>query len=897
MESELNMPSQYDDYFRPLTTKWVALLREAEKAKKPFDEVAQQLMSFYSARNGFIFEKEFREKYLNITNENELPRHRLSFNKAFEFCAIFGPMLYWDNPQRLVKPRKKLQITPETMGITPPMQQAWQQYQQQMQQYNQAMAQYQQAMAGQQQPQQPGGPPPGPPQPGGAPQQPGPSGGPGGPPMPPGQPPSAGGGQPPPPQPPMPPQIDPAIQQAMSIWDWSQQTMSQRAVADNIRCQLLEGWLNYTPGETPYGGLATQSRMAIVEALVKGRGVLWTSPYQFEGSEKVLIRSAYDTVDNFFMDPDATSLADAKWIAQRVIAPVYEVEEEFQLTAGSLEGKGGTVIQQQKMNPIGGSGTGGEQRKDKVGRTSELITYYKIWSKCGAGTKLISHIDPEMKANIERVSGKYVFLCICPNVDYPLNLPADQLEAMSDEDVRQRLEWPFPTWKDDRWPCAIIDFYPHPNRAWPIAPLAPALGELIFLQVIMSHLADRVVKSSRDFLAVLQSAGEEIENAIKNGGDLTVLKLTEVHGNIANVVQFLQQPETKHDYWLIVDRVNELFERRTGLTELMAGQTSTQSRSAMDAKIKGDQLNVRPEDMQRRVEEWQTDCAKLEKIATRWFIEPQDVEFLFGPVGAYLWQTYITSTDPEMTIRETDCTIEAGSVRKPNKGREVENLNSLMQFIGPVVVGHYQQSGDPTALMWVLNQVAQVYDMDISGLQLNPPPPPGPPPVDPNQQMQMQIAMQQHQMDMQSTQQKQQFDAQMLQTKGGMDAQKFQLELQKLQGQLALQQTEIEAKRMQAQADMQKVMVDMQQGQGAAEAEAQKVQVQLASAAGELQMQQRKGETELQIQQAKAAQELEVAQLKAEMDMRQKAQAAQQKAQQELFRDPVAALFGGGGKA
>ena len=158
--------------------------------------------------------------------------------------------------------------------------------------------------------------------------------------------------------------------QAMSIWDWSQQQMAQRETADNIRCQLLEGWLNYTPGEMPFGGLATHSRLAIIEALVKGRGILWSSPYQFEGSEKVLIGSFYDTVDNFFMDPDATGLFDAKWIMQRVVSPVYAVEEEFQLTAGSLEGKGGSVVSPQKMAPIGTTSTSGEHRKDKVGRTS-----------------------------------------------------------------------------------------------------------------------------------------------------------------------------------------------------------------------------------------------------------------------------------------------------------------------------------------------------------------------------------------------------------------------------------------------------------------------------------------------------------------------------------------------
>lgn len=863
------MPSQYDDALRPLVAKWLELLKAAETSKRPFQDVADQLMGFYAAKTGFLFEKAFREKYLGLTNENSIPRHRFTFNKSFEFVAIFGPMLYWDNPARTVKPRRRLEITPEQFGITPPMQQQWQQFQQQTQQYQEAVTQYQQMM-------QQGPPPPTPPQPG--------------------QPP-----QPPaqwPPQPPQqPPPIDPNIQQMMGLWDWSQQTMQQRAVADGIRCQLLEGWLNYIPGESPNGGLAHQSRLAIVEALVKGMGVLWSAPYQFPGSEKVIIASMYDTVDNLYIDPDATSLADAKWIMQRVVAPVYQIEEEFSLTPGSLNGKGAmSVSTPQKMNPIGTPGDSGALRKDKVGRSSEYLTYYKVWSKCGVGTKLISHFDEEMKANLERVSGKFAFLCICDNVPYPLNLPADQLETMNDEEVSKRLEWPFPSWKDDRWPCATISFYEHPNRAWPIAPLAPALGELIFLNLTMCRLADRIEKSSRDFIAVAQSASEEIENAIKNGGDLTVLPLTEVHKNIHEVIQFLQQPETRHDYWEIVDRVNHLFERRTGLTEMMAGQTGTQSRSAADANIKGAQLNVRPEDMQRRVEEWMTDAAKLEKIATRWFIEPKDVESLFGPVGSYLWQTYITSADPEATIRETDCSIEPGSVRKPNKQRDVENVNTLIQFIAPVLSQIYQTQGNPGPLSWLLNQISKVYDMDITGLELPAPQPPQPPQPDQTQMQMQQMEMQQRQAEIQATQQKGQLDAQMLQAKGQMDGQKFQLEMAKLQAELQIQQKEIEAKQLQSQTDLQKVMIAQQQSQQDAAVNSQRAQVKLMGDAAGFEMSKRKADAELKAQTDKARLELSVAELKAQQEAAHRAQIQHEKQQQELFKDPIGRLFGDKGK-
>jgi hypothetical protein len=428
--------------------------------------------------------------------------------------------------------------------------------------------------------------------------------------------------------------------------------------------------------------------------------------------------------------------------------------------------------------------------------------------------------------------------------------------------------------------------------------MAPALGELKFLQVFMSHLADRAVKSTRDFIAVLTSAGEEIENAIKNGGDLTVIPLTEVHQDINRVVQFLQQPSINRDAWIIVDRLNQWFERRTGLTELMQGQTGTQSRSAADAQIKGSQINVRPDDMQRRVEEWQTEAAKLEKIATRQFIEPRDVEHLFGPVGAYLWNMHITLTDPEIVVRETDCTIEAGSVRKPNKERDVQNVNSVSQFIGPLLHQIYMQMGNPAPLSWLLNKMAEVYDWDTAGLELptpqppQPPQPPPPPPPDPVQQQAQQLELATKQMNLQAAQQKHALDAQMLQSKAGMNAQKFQLELAKLAADLQLQQAEIEARREKAQLEAQKAILEQQFGRQNAETEALRTQAKLAGDAAQVALAQRRAQNELEMAQAKAEQELRAAELKHQLELEQKAQAARQKSQLELFgEDPVSKLF------
>lgn len=859
------MPSPYEDSFRPLVAKWLELIEAAWKSKKAFTDIGEQCASFYQARNGFLFEKEFREKYLGVTNENQLPRHRLSFQKAFEYVAVLSPSLLWRHPQRNVKPRKRIDITPEQFGISPEMMQQWQQFQQQMGQFQQALQQYQQMM-------QQGPPPPPVPQPGQPPV----------PPMP---------WPPPPPQPP--PPIDPNIQQPMQLWQWGQQQQQQETVAANVRCQLLEEWLNYVPDEIPYGGLTTHSRLAIIDALVKGMGCLWTSPYIFPGSERAIVGSFYDTVDNLLIDPDATSLGDATWIAQRVVAPIHQVEEEFSLTAGSLEGKGGSVVSQQKMAPIGSTTSSGDQRKDKVGRTSELITYYKIWSKCGVGTNLVSHFDPDMKSNLERVSGKFTFLCVCSNLTYPLNLPADQLENMSDEEVAKRLEWPFPSWRDDKWPVSTIQFYPRLNNVWPLAPLAPALGELTFLQVVMSHLADRVVKSSRDFIAVLQSAGAEIEDAIKNGGDLTVLKLTEVHQDIGKVVQFLHQPSVNNDMWQIIDRINRLFEQRTGLTDFLMGQPGTQSRSATDAQIKGNNLSVRPDDMRMRVEEFQRNACVLEKQATRWFIQPADVELLFGKVGSYLWERYITSQPVEAVFRDTDCTIEPGSAARPDEAKDVENINTLAQFVGPILQQVYMQTGNPQPLNWLLQNIADAHKLNLNGFSLPAPPPPQQPQLDPNQQAAQQMELQQKQLELQGQQAKQQGDLQFLQAKGQMDSARFALEMQKLQTELQLKQQEAQVKQIQAQAAVQQTMVNQQVAQNDAQSDAQSTQIKLAGDAAQAQIGQQKATTELELARAKAQQELMIADLKMQQKLQEMAQRQHEKEQKSLFSDdPIQRLFG-----
>jgi hypothetical protein len=70
-------------------------------------------MGVLQRRCGFMWQTDFLKKYVG---EMVSPRFKITIAKAFELVALFGPTLYWRNPTRLVKPRKKLELDPAVFG-------------------------------------------------------------------------------------------------------------------------------------------------------------------------------------------------------------------------------------------------------------------------------------------------------------------------------------------------------------------------------------------------------------------------------------------------------------------------------------------------------------------------------------------------------------------------------------------------------------------------------------------------------------------------------------------------------------------------------------------------------------------------------------------------------------
>ncbi len=633
-----------DNPLRAIVGAWLEKIKKGCQFKeKQFGADARTCMQFFNSGNyEFLYKPDFSRRIgfgysdggdgaINFPE----PSCQMTMNKVAEGVQIFGPVLYWKNPYRMVSPRKMPELP-----------------------YGMLAAEVQ----------------------------------------------------------------DPNQAQMFQQYEQALQKISAKSNAEDIaRASLLEWVLNWTPREF---GLKREQRFAVDESMITGMSCLWTESYQPKGFPSPMVRTFQDSQANLILDPDPDRRADCMWIARKCVHPIWEVEREYGLEHGLIKADSESFNQQANMSadPDG-------DWKRKRGETNDLCTYWKIWSKMGVGAR-IKGVPEDYRAVLEDF-GDYAYLVVKEGCPFPLNLPPKIInDPMGKDESFKRLEWPTPYWLGDEWPVEIISLHDAPNQIYPMAHFKPVLGQLIFLNWVMSFVASKIRTTSRDFIAAKKSIGDEMIKKILHGPDFTFLPIdaTGGGGNINELISFLQHPQMNMDIWKVVDWMMDSFEKGSGLTELQYGVTTSQMRSAQEANIKSSAMNVRPDDMADRVEDSAARIAKREAMALRWHVK--DVTPYMGPAANVYWQKLVAGTDPLKVFHGLEYTIEAGSTRKPNKEKDVANVNQAIQTFLPGIDAKAAATGDFGRHNEMIQLWGKASDMDVEGLMEPPPPPPppGPPP-------------------------------------------------------------------------------------------------------------------------------------------------------------------------
>ena len=523
------------------------------------------------------------------------------------------------------------------------------------------------------------------------------------------------------------PQMQQQVMQAaqMSGMDPMALLYPQRAMQraqKSIRAKLAEHILNQLPAEN---NLKQESRATLVEALIKGRGVMWVELIQ--GNSGLIPVSVHDSVDNLGLDLDSTKLRDAKWCYRKRRRLADDVEKDFGLPVGFVKSSYESGDRKAKI-----SSTGTAEKDRANGKSYDVVEYYELYSRMGIGGNL-SGIDENHKAALDGM-GHNVFLALVPGMEYPINLPESfwKVERFNEAELEDRVRWHTPFHDDvaHPWPFMNLDFHPVPNCIWPMAHITPAMGELKAINWIDSFMLGHVQNISRDFIVVKKTIDEALKDKILNGPDLTMLEFMGSAGeSLDSFVKFLQHPpanQTIFDARAIFERS---FEKRTGMTELAYGLGgSTQIRSAKEAEIRDQNVSVRPEDMANQVEDFMGSVAKMELIVAHTHMTEADIAPLLGEryvvpedtgmgmippeVGEYtqLWMQTIGSQPLSEIVSEYTFSVEAGSVRKPNRSAMIDRANEAMQVMAPGAMADYQATGDPQVINYLMTQYYKAND-------------------------------------------------------------------------------------------------------------------------------------------------------------------------------------------
>jgi hypothetical protein len=692
---------QLAESLKPLTQAWLRKIQVALDYRTDWDDTAEQCMAFFSGAVDYFWGENYQKKFVR---GKLAPKFKLCLAKAFELVAIFSPSLFYRNPVRAVRPRARPDWPPEAAMIASGIDPQWAQQVFQAAQQAQAQIQQMQQMEMQRQQQV-------------------------------GMQAQAAGMPAPPPQPFQPP---PQLQQPMMLAQQIQQRVQQTQQAEGLAAnrleytaQVLESYLSYTPVEQPNGGLEQATIDCVTEALIKGRGVLFTRPYTHPGSGKVLTGSFWESASDIVTDPDGQTLmqGDTKWMALRHVNPTWEVERRFNLPKDSLKNKGNLESAQAVTNLRAARHPNIEKAN---GHTFDLIVWWEIWSVAGPGGRL-QDTQNEMSLAIDDVVGDYAYIAVAEGVEYPLNASKEFVESEQtfDEDIKKAFDWPLPFYADNRWPCQFLEFYREPGNPYPVAPLKPGLGELTFLNILISSMCNICWNNSRQVWAVLESARDYVDNAMKGAAEHVVIPLKDIHARIDQVIQKFDMGELPNDLWKIAEAILDEFNKRVGLNELLYGLNAEGvSRSAADAQIKRENTSVRPDYMAKQVDSFMREVARSERL-TAYFagVSGKDVSSLLGPIGSAIWDQFVTQGDPETVLFEMDVTIEAGSARKPNKDRDMANVQQLAPALMPIFA-KVMESGQVQPFNAFLDKIGHAMDEDVTRLHIQPPP--GPPQKGPN---------------------------------------------------------------------------------------------------------------------------------------------------------------------
>lgn len=370
---------------------------------------------------------------------------------------------------------------------------------------------------------------------------------------------------------------------------------------------------------------------------------------------------------DMFVDPEATSLDDAKWIAQRIIRPIEEVKADSRYRA--------SVRRDLKADAVLSSDWMTQDQKRKVDADIQRVTIWEFY-------------DLQRETISVFAEGGDDFLIDPQEMPYEFGHPYE-----------------------------FIANYEIPDEFYPIGDLEMIEAPQQELNKTRSQMMNHRKKYGRKYLYRASALGPEGRQGLESNEDNIAIEVIDDNQPLGDVILPVPITPMSSDLYQYSQIIEADMDKVSGVNEYARGATPEVRRTATEAAMIQDASNARSADKLALIELSIGNIARKVVQLAQQYMTGEQAARIVGAEGGQFWFDF-TSEDIE---GEFDFQVEGGSTQPQNdtfrRQQAVAMMNSLAPLIGSVI--------DPQQIAKHVLQFG--FGIKSPGKFMMPAPPPMPP--------------------------------------------------------------------------------------------------------------------------------------------------------------------------
>lgn len=374
---------------------------------------------------------------------------------------------------------------------------------------------------------------------------------------------------------------------------------------------------------------------------------------------------------DIFVDPEATSTSDLKWIAQRIVRPLEDVKDDSGYNSAARH----AVQADASSNPRWRDKVDGQSSSDNYDDGVQRVT---VWEYYDIRNGLMCVFA---QAN----QGKFL-------VD-PVDMPYSYGH-----------------------PFRMLRNYEVPDYFYPIGDLEqiePIQKELNLTRSAMMNHRKRYARKYFARQGALTDAGK---SALESNQDNEIVYIEDERpfNEIVEPVPIVPLDAQMYNYSATIESDLDLV---SGVSEYQRGSDSATRKTATEASIIQDAVNARSEDKLAIIEDFITEIARATLALAQTYLTGQQVARYIGADGAAAWIEF----DRDTIQGEFDFEVAAGSTQPQNETQRRQQALQLTNVLAPYV--GIPGGVNPAALIvYVLREGFGIQDPNSFIMPAMPPP-------------------------------------------------------------------------------------------------------------------------------------------------------------------------------